>query len=120
MDGELKNEWQVAGTGDNNTIEGAFIYGANYKYITLGGNQAFDWGDPDPGFMFDDFAVYNKELSLGTDQADYGRQEHWLCRLPSTSIPLKKEPEMQNRRFGQNSFSGRQRFRTNIPERSRL
>ena len=44
MDGELKNEWQVAGTGDNNTIEGAFIYGANYKYITLGGNQAFDWG----------------------------------------------------------------------------
>ena len=63
MDGELKNEWQVAGTGDNNTIEGAFIYGANYKYITLGGNQAFDWGDPDPGFMFDDFAVYNKELS---------------------------------------------------------
>jgi hypothetical protein len=32
-------------------------------HVCLGGNQAWSWGDPDPGFWFDDFAMYNYELS---------------------------------------------------------
>ncbi len=36
---------------------------AGLEYICLGGNQAWDWGDPDPGFGFDDIFLYNKVLS---------------------------------------------------------
>jgi hypothetical protein len=32
-------------------------------YVCLGGNQAWDWNDPDPAFGFDDFAVYDVALS---------------------------------------------------------
>lgn len=32
-------------------------------HFCLGGNQAFGWNDPDPAFVFDDFAVYNKALT---------------------------------------------------------
>ena len=39
------------------------------KYISLGGNQAWTWGDPDPGFMFDDIAIYNKALTIDEIQA---------------------------------------------------
>lgn len=63
VDGELKNGWTVDGTSDGQKIDGFFTYGANYKYICLGGNQAWNWGDPDPAFAFDDFAVYNKVLT---------------------------------------------------------
>lgn len=63
FDGVLKNSWVVDGTSDNNIIEGAFIYGGNYRYNTLGGNQAFDWPDDDPGFAFDDFAIYDVVLT---------------------------------------------------------
>ena len=63
IDGELKNSWTVTGTGDGNTIAGLFTNGADLKYICLGGNQAWDWGDNDPGFWFDDMAIYNCELS---------------------------------------------------------
>ena len=38
------------------------------SYIALGGNQAWNWGDPDGGFAFDDFVVYDK--ALNTDQVN--------------------------------------------------
>jgi hypothetical protein len=34
------------------------------KYVCLGGNQAWNWGDNDPGFAFDDVAIYNVALTV--------------------------------------------------------
>lgn len=65
IDGNVANSWTVSGSGDNNVISGIFTNGADLKYICLGGNQAWDWGDNDPGFWFDDFAVYDKALTPG-------------------------------------------------------
>ena len=62
VDGVIQNEWNIAGT-DGHYVEGFFTYGGNYKYICLGGNQAWNWGDPDPAYAFDDFAVYDKALT---------------------------------------------------------
>ncbi len=61
FDGVIVNEWEIDGT--TNTAAGLFSNGADLKYICLGGNQAWNWGDPDPGFWFDDIAIYNQELS---------------------------------------------------------
>ena len=61
FDGELKNEWQMDGT--NNTQMGLFRKGGDLKYICLGGNQAWNWGDNDPGFAFDDIAIYDMALT---------------------------------------------------------
>jgi hypothetical protein len=63
FDGQLVNAWEVSGTGGGLEIKGLFSNGADLKYICLGGNQAWNWGDPDPGFMFDDIVIYNAELS---------------------------------------------------------
>ena len=63
FDGVLKNEWNVSGSGDGNVIGGLFSNGSDLKYICLGGNQAWNWGDNDAGFMFDDIAIYNKALT---------------------------------------------------------
>ena len=61
LDGVLANEWNMDGT--NNTQMGLFRKGADLKYICLGGNQAWNWGDNDPGFAFDDIAIYDMALS---------------------------------------------------------
>lgn len=73
VDGVLENSWTVDGTTQGQIVEGVFNAGAAYntnglKYICLGGNQACNWGDPDPAFAFDDFAVYDKALTK--DQID--------------------------------------------------
>ena len=61
LDGVLANEWKM--DGSNNTQMGLFRKGADLKYICLGGNQAWDWADNDPGFAFDDIAIYDMALS---------------------------------------------------------
>lgn len=58
IDGEVMNAWEIDGV--NNTAAGFFSNAADYKVISLGGNQAWNWGDPDPGFWFDDFVVYDR------------------------------------------------------------
>ena len=63
IDGELKNGWTVDGTSNGQKISGLFSSGNTLSYVTLGGNQAWDWNDPDPAFAFDDFAVYDDALS---------------------------------------------------------
>ena len=63
IDGVLINGWTVDGTSDGQKISGLFSNGSDLKYVCLGGNQAWGWNDPDPSFGFDDFAVYDKELS---------------------------------------------------------
>ncbi|MCD7901301.1 MAG: LamG domain-containing protein, partial [Bacteroides sp.] len=62
FDGELKNSWTITGSGAGETV-GSLFSGTDLKYICLGGNQAWNWEDNDPGFMFDDIAIYNKALS---------------------------------------------------------
>ena len=62
FDGEVKNAWTISGSGAGNNV-GNLFSGNSLKYVCLGGNQAWNWGDNDPGFMFDDIAIYNKALS---------------------------------------------------------
>ena len=62
IDGEVFNSWTLNGTAGQQT-SGFFTYGANYKHICLGGNQAWNWADADPAYGFDDFAVYDKALT---------------------------------------------------------
>ena len=60
FDGEVAQKWEIAGEGAGNTCD---ISAVPTEYICLGGNQAWGWGDPDPGFYFDDIAIYNVALS---------------------------------------------------------
>jgi hypothetical protein len=63
FDGKVANEWAIDGATSGGSISGLFTNGADLKYICLGGNQAWEWGDLDPGFMFDDIVIYNSALS---------------------------------------------------------
>jgi len=72
FDGELKNQWTGA------TQNGLFLNGSVLKYICLGGNQAWDWGDPDPGFTFARFILKNSAMTaaqiakqMATDKAKF-------------------------------------------------
>ena len=62
LDGEIANSWTITGSGDNNSV-GSLLGNNQLKYVCLGGNQAWNWGDNDPGFMFDDIAIYNHALT---------------------------------------------------------
>ncbi len=70
IDGVLKNQW-LATTDYNNgssditdtTQDGLFTNGSLLKYVCLGGNQAWSYGDNDPAFMFDDVFITNRALS---------------------------------------------------------
>jgi len=66
FDGVVVNEWN--NDGINNTQGGLFSNGGDLKYICLGGNQAWNWGDNDPGFAFDDIAIYDVALSAAQIQ----------------------------------------------------
>ena len=70
FDGVLKNSWDASMTTfeDNgktyrNTQMGLFSNGIDLTYICLGGNQAWNWGDNDPGFAFDDVRITNKAMT---------------------------------------------------------
>jgi len=63
IDGVVKNAWTLNGT-DGHTVSGLFTNGGDLKYICLGGNQAWNWGDPDPAYMYDDVAVYSNALTV--------------------------------------------------------
>lgn len=62
VDGVVKNAWNVS-TAGGNTVSGLFSNGADLKYICLGGNQAWNWADPDPAYLFDDLAIYSNALT---------------------------------------------------------
>lgn len=61
VDGEIVNQWNIDGT--TNTAAGLFSNGGDLKYVCLGGNQAWEWNDPDPAYGFDDIAIYDKVLT---------------------------------------------------------
>jgi hypothetical protein len=68
FDGVLKNEWDAGKIADR-TQAGLYSNGGDLKYICLGGNQAWDWGDNDPGFAFDDICCFNVALSAAQIKA---------------------------------------------------
>lgn len=65
IDGKVVNSWTVDGKTEGQVIAGIFSEYAknNLNYVCLGGNQAWDWNDPDPAFCFDDVAIYGKALT---------------------------------------------------------
>ena len=62
FDGVLKNQWTVTNV-TGTTQKGLFYNGSVLRYICLGGNQAWDWADNDPGFTFARFRVQNSAMT---------------------------------------------------------
>jgi hypothetical protein len=63
MDGEVTNHWTLYPTMDGQNVTGLFDHGYDLKYICLGGNQAWDWGDNDAKFMFAKLLIQNNAMS---------------------------------------------------------
>ena len=63
LDGEVKNQWGVGAANPENSLAGLFSNGGDLKHICLGGNQAWNWGDPDAPFRFDDVLITNYVLT---------------------------------------------------------
>ena len=63
LDGEVKNKWGIGTANPENTLAGLFSNGGDLKHICLGGNQAWNWGDPDAPFRFDDVLITNYVLT---------------------------------------------------------
>lgn len=74
FDGKIANEWEIDGVA--NTAAGMLTDGHLLTHICLGGNQAWNWGDPDPGFWFDDLAIYNTELSAAQINSIIGLKQN--------------------------------------------
>ena len=68
VDGEVLDAWVTTGEGPGNTIN---VWEIPTEYICVGGNQAWNWGDPDPGFYFDNIAVYDVALTADELKAMY-------------------------------------------------
>lgn len=62
INGLQVNQYTFTGT-PSNSVEGLFKVASEMKYITLGGNQAWGWNDPDPAFMFDKLKIYAGALN---------------------------------------------------------
>ena len=66
IDGVIVNEWNISGEEAGGSTSGLFTNGSALTYICLGGNQAWDWADPDPAYLFDKIRIYSDALT--TDQ----------------------------------------------------
>ncbi|HAH25772.1 MAG TPA: hypothetical protein DCL77_18780 [Prolixibacteraceae bacterium] len=64
IDGVVQNSWTCTAGIDGKTVSGLFTNGADLKYICLGGNQAWGWGDVDPAYLFDDISIYSNALTV--------------------------------------------------------
>ena len=69
LDGEVKNEWNIDGVTEGQIVSGLFDYGAELKYVCLGGNQAWDWGDNDAPFRFARLLIKNSAMTAGEVKA---------------------------------------------------
>jgi hypothetical protein len=63
IDGVVQNKWTLTGA-DGHTVSGLFTNGSDLKYICLGGNQAWSWGDVDAAYIYDDLSIYSKALTV--------------------------------------------------------
>ena len=73
MDGEIKNHWKIDNKTEGQIVGGLFSNGGDLKYVCLGGNQAWNWGDPDAGFAFDDVQFFDFALSASDIEALMGQ-----------------------------------------------
>jgi hypothetical protein len=62
IDGVLQNQWNLDGSVGS-SVSGLFTNGSDLKYICLGGNQAWNWGDVDAAYMYDDVTIYSAALT---------------------------------------------------------
>ena len=62
IDGIVVNEWTLAGTTAGGSAAGLFT-ASGLNYICLGGNQAWNWNDPDAAFLFDKLKIYAGALT---------------------------------------------------------
>ncbi|MDR1563211.1 MAG: T9SS type A sorting domain-containing protein [Dysgonamonadaceae bacterium] len=63
IDGTVMNEWNLTGEEGGGSTSGLFTNGSALTYICLGGNQAWDWADPDPAYLFDKLRIYADALT---------------------------------------------------------
>ena len=63
IDGAIMNEWTLSGTAAGGSDAGLFSIGSGLPYVCLGGNQAWNWGDPDPAFSYDKLKIYSGALT---------------------------------------------------------
>ncbi len=64
VDGTVVNEWTLDG-GEGSTLDGFLSEegASQLKYICLGGNQAWDWQDPDAAYLLDNVGIYSSALT---------------------------------------------------------
>lgn len=62
VDGVIQNEWDTT-LVDGTSLAGLYSNGYELTYVCLGGNQAWEWGDKDAQYLFDDVAIYNTALT---------------------------------------------------------
>lgn len=83
LDGEVKNEWNYDGVTEGQILGGFFDNCADYKYICLGGNQAWAWADLDSPFRFARLLIKNSAMSAGEVKAqmkaDFPGYEEYLA-----------------------------------------
>lgn len=89
VDGVLQNEWNVDGVTDGQVVGGLFTNGSELKYISLGGNQAWNWADPDPAYKFDDVAIFSKALTVAEINAIR------TAKQVSTALPFELEEGLE-------------------------
>ena len=81
IDGGIVNEWNISGEEIGGSTSGLFTAGSALTYICLGGNQAWNWNDPDPAYLFDKVRIYADALTK--DQID----EQIAADTTVTAIP---------------------------------
>lgn len=91
VDGVIKNEWKLSGNSGGGSISGLFTNGADLKYICLGGNQGWNWGDVDPAFMFDDLAIYANALTADQIKANMVAKTATAVNMVSDKSQLVSE-----------------------------
>ena len=97
MDGKVKNEWNIDGESEGQQLGGFFNNGALLKYVCLGGNQAWDWGDPDSPFRFARLLIKNSTMSAGEVNAQMkvdfpGCEEYWAASEEDAISIVKVQP----------------------------
>jgi hypothetical protein len=83
VDGVIQNEWNLNGNSDGGSVSGLFNNGSELTYIALGGNQAWDWADPDPAYKFDDLVIYSTALTVG--QINENRAAKYLLNVSTNA-----------------------------------
>ena len=90
LDGEVKNEWNIDGTSEGQVVSGLFTNGSELKYVCLGGNQAWDWGDNDSPFKYARLLIKNSGMSAGEIKAqmtaDFPTWQEYMTAIEAVKV----------------------------------